>query len=218
MAPHLKEQLAKQKIEFCFNPPSTPHFSREWEREVRSVKSALKVVLKEQTVPETVLQTVLVEAEGILNAKPLGYVSSDLADPDPITPSILLMGRYDASLPQAVYDPSDTLGNLRWRHSQVLVDRFWIRFISHYLPGLQERQKWLRDGKHLEPNQVVLTVDPQLPRALWPVGKVSATYPGADGRIWTSAIEVKDQKYIRPVARLVQLPKLEEDEAKDPPA
>lgn len=217
MAPHLKEQLAKQKIEFCFNPPSAPHFGGAWEREVRSVKTALKVVLKEQTVPETVLQTVLVEVEGILNAKPLGYVSSDLADPDPITPSILLMGRYDASLPQVIYDSNDTLGNRRWRHSQVLVDRFWTRFIRHYLPSLQERQKWQRDGKHLEPNQVVLIVDPQLPRALWPVGKVTATYPGADGRIRTAAIEVKDRTYIRPVARLVQLPKLE-DRATDLPA
>ncbi|XP_029688155.1 uncharacterized protein [Takifugu rubripes] len=217
MAPHLKEQLAKQKIEFCFNPPSAPHFGGAWEREVRSVKTALKVVLKEQTVPETVLQTILVEVEGILNAKPLGYVSSDLADPDPITPSILLMGRYDASLPQVIYDSNDTLGNRRWRHSQVLVDRFWTRFISHYLPSLQERQKWQRDGKHLEPNQVGLIVDPQLPRALWPVGKVTATYPGADGRIRTAAIEVKDRTYIRPVAHLIQLPKLE-DRATDPPA
>ena len=154
------------------------------------------------------------EVEGILNAKPLGYVSSDVADPDPITPSILLMGRYDASLPQAVYDPSNILGNRRWRHSQVLVDHFWSRFISHYLPSLQERQKWLKDGKQLKPNQVVLIVDPQLPRALWPVGKVITTYPGAVGRIRTAAIKVKDRTYIRPVARLVQLPKLE-DSAED---
>ncbi|XP_058508983.1 uncharacterized protein LOC131475122 [Solea solea] len=210
MVPQLKEQLAEQQIEFCFNPPSAPHFGGAWEREVRSVKTALKVVLKEQSVPETVLRTVLVEVEGILNAKPLGYVSSDVADPDPITPSILLMGRYDASLPQVVYDPSNTLGNRRWRHSQVLVDHFWSRFISHYLPSLQERQKWLKDGKQLEPNQVVLIVDPQLPRALWPVGKVTATYPGADGRIRTAAIKVKDRTYVRPVARLVQLPKLED--------
>ncbi|XP_035990660.1 uncharacterized protein LOC118562391 [Fundulus heteroclitus] len=139
MGPQLKEQLAEQQIEFCFNPPSAPHFGGTWEREVRSVKTALKVVLKEQTVPEAVLRTVLVEVEGILNAKPLGYVSSDVADPDPITPSILLMGRYDASLPQAVYDPSNTLENRRWRHSQVLVDHFWSRFIRHYLPSLQER-------------------------------------------------------------------------------
>ncbi|XP_035855750.1 uncharacterized protein LOC118494762 [Sander lucioperca] len=216
MAPHLKEQLAKQQIAFCFNPPSAPHFGGTWEREVRSVKTALKVILEEQSVPETVIRTVLVEVEGILNAKPLGYVSSDIADPDPITPSILLMGRYDASLPQVVYDSSNTLWNRRWRHSQVLVDHFWSRFISHYLPSLQERRKWQKDGKRLEPNQVVLIVDPQLPRALWPIGKVTATYPGADGCVRTAAIKVKERTYIRPVARLVQLPKFE-DTAEDPP-
>ena len=215
MTPSLKEQLAEQQITFCFNPPSAPHFGGAWEREVRSVKTALKVVLKDQTVSETVLQTVLVEVEGILNAKPLGYVSSDIADPDPITPSILLMGRYDASLPQAVYDLSNTLGNRRWRHSQVLVDHFWSKFISHYLPTLQKRQKWQKDGKCLMPNQVVLIVDPQLPRASWPVGKVTDTYPGADGRIRTAAVKVKDRTYIRPVARLVQLPKLEDEETED---
>lgn len=216
MAPHLREQLAEQQSEFHFNPPSAPHFGGAWEREVRSVKTALKVVLKEQSVPEAVLRTVLVEVEGILNAKPLGYVSSDVADPDPITPSIPLMGRSDASLPHAVYDSSNTLGNRRWRHSQVLVDHFWSGFIRHYLPRLQERQKWQKDGKQLEPDQVVLIVDPQLPRPLWPVGKVTATYPGADGRIWTAAIKVKDRTYVRTVARLVQLPKLE-DAAEDSP-
>ena len=161
------------------------------------------------------LQTVLVEVEGILNAKTLGYVSSDISDPDPITPSILLMGRYDASLPQVVYDPSNTLGNRRWRHSQVLVDHFWSRFIGHHLPTLQERQKWQKDGKCLMPNQVVLIVDSQLPRASWNVRKVTDTYPGVDGRIRTAAINVKDRTYIRPVARLVQLPKLEDDETND---
>ncbi|KAL2086010.1 hypothetical protein ACEWY4_019330 [Coilia grayii] len=48
--------------------------------------------------------------EGILNSKPLGYASSDLANPDPITPNLLLMDRRDALLPQAVYGSSDLLG------------------------------------------------------------------------------------------------------------
>lgn len=66
-------------------------------------------------------------------------------------------------------------------------------------------------GKQLESDQVVLIVDPQLPQALWPVGKVTATYPGADGRIRIAAIKVNDQTYVRPVARLVQLPNLKDD-------
>lgn len=40
-----------------------------WEKELKSVKAAQKGAQKEQTVPETVLQIVLVEIESILNAK-----------------------------------------------------------------------------------------------------------------------------------------------------
>ncbi len=212
MAPQLKELLVEQKISFRFIPPSAPHFGGIWEREVKSVKQALKVILKEQTVPETVLRTVLIEVEGIMNAKPLGYISSDIADPDPITPSILLMGRHDSSLPQVMYDSSHLIGTRRWRHSQVLADQFWARFINLYLPGLQERQKWQKDNDQLRVNQVMLIMDPQIPRALWLVGKVTRTFPGPDGRIRTVAVQVQDRIYVRPVARLIPLPKLEDDD------
>ncbi|KAL4009372.1 hypothetical protein ACER0C_003224 [Sarotherodon galilaeus] len=121
MEPDLKQQLAKQTINFCFNPPHSPHFGGAWEREIRAVKSALQVVLKDQVVAEEVLLTALIEVEGILNSKPLGYATADIADPDPITPNLLLMGRHDSALPQAVYGPSGTLSNRRWRHSQAWV-------------------------------------------------------------------------------------------------
>lgn len=99
MAPRLKEHLAKQKITFRFNPPGAPHFGGTSEKEVKSVKTALKVILKDQIVSENVLRTVLIEVEGIMNAKPLGHLSSDVADHEPITPNMLVMGRRDSSLP-----------------------------------------------------------------------------------------------------------------------
>lgn len=107
LKPELQEQLAKQNIDFKFNPPHAPHFGGAWEREIKSIKASLQVVLKDLILSEEVLQTVLIEVEGIMNSKPLGYVSSDISDPDPVTPNLLLMGRRDASLPQAVYGPSD---------------------------------------------------------------------------------------------------------------
>lgn len=86
-----------------------------------------------------VLRTVLVEVEGILNSKPPRYVSLDVADPEPVTPNLLLMGRQDASLPQAVYTDSDLLGRWRWKHSQVHADHFWSNFLKDYLNSLQVR-------------------------------------------------------------------------------
>ncbi|XP_049326051.1 uncharacterized protein LOC111195703 [Astyanax mexicanus] len=162
----LRQHLADQQIAFRFNPPNAPHFGGTWEREIKSVKAALQVVLGNQTVMESVLRTVLIEVEGIINSKPLGYISSDVADPDPVTPNLLLMGRKDASLPQAVYSPSD-LCRRRWRHSQILADHFWSNFIRHHLPDLQKLQKWQAETDNLTTDQVVMVVDPQLPRAMW---------------------------------------------------
>lgn len=55
MSPRLQELLAWQKIRFRHNPPSALHFGGTWEREVKSVKTALRVILREQSVPEPVL-------------------------------------------------------------------------------------------------------------------------------------------------------------------
>lgn len=212
MSPHLQSQLAKQKIQFHYNPPNAPHFGGMWEREIRSVKTALHTIIGSQTLTEEVLKTLLIEVEAILNAKPLGYVSSDVADPDPVTPNYLLMGRPDASLPQVIYPESEILSRKRWRQSQVLADQFWTSFIKNYLPTLQPRQKWMSDSSNLTPGTVVMMIDYQLPRALWPVGKVVTIYPGSDGRVRSAEIEVKHKHYHRPVSRLITLPAIPDND------
>lgn len=52
LEPSLREQLAAEQIRFRFNPPNAPHFGGSWEREVRSVKAALRTTLGAQTVSE----------------------------------------------------------------------------------------------------------------------------------------------------------------------
>lgn len=73
-------RLCCQSYNYIFNPPGAPHFGGAWEREIRSVKSALYATVGAQSVTEEVLRTVLTEVEGILNSKPLGYLSSDVSD------------------------------------------------------------------------------------------------------------------------------------------
>ncbi|KAF7689554.1 hypothetical protein HF521_012907 [Silurus meridionalis] len=205
----LQWHLAKQKIEFRFNPPNAPYFGGSWEKEIRSLKNALRTVVGEQTVPEEVLQTVLIEIEGILNSKPSGYVSSNVADLDAITPNHLLMGRLDSSLPQVIYPADESIGRRRWRPSQVLSDHFWSSFVRHYLPNLQLRHKWHAETKTLAVGSVVMIVDPQLPRALWLIGIVSKTFPD---------VNVKGRLYTRPVTRLINLPEITvEDDTKIKP-
>ncbi|CAM4607621.1 unnamed protein product [Leuciscus chuanchicus] len=192
LAPDIKAQLASQQIDWKLNPPNAPHFGGCWEREIRSVKQAPQVTLGAQLVTDEVLRTLLIEIEGILNSKPLGYTSADIADPDPITPNSLLIGRPDASLPQVVYPDSELLSSRCWRHSQLL----------------QARQKWNAENPDLHIGKTVLIIDPQLPRSLWPVGTVTSVSPGLDGKVRSAEVNVGDRAYTRPVARLIQLPEL----------
>ncbi len=113
MSSDLRCLLAKQKIAFRFNPPAGPHFGGTWEREIKSVKTALYTVIV-QPVSEEVLYTVLLEVEAILNAKPLGYTSSSVADLDAVTPNVLLMRRLDGALPSVVYPKCERLSKRRW--------------------------------------------------------------------------------------------------------
>ena len=208
MEPDIKQQLAHTQVNFQFNPPSAPHFGGSWECEIKSVKMALYVALGKQPTTETVLHIVLAEVEGILNSKPLGYVSSDLADPDPVTPNMLLMGRPNSSLPRAIYASSELFGRRKWRHSQILADNFCTAFIRHYLPNLQTRQKWKSDRENLDSAQVVVIVGPQYLRSSWLIGRITETYPGKDGKIRSVKVIIQGLKYIRPVSRLIPLPEI----------
>lgn len=135
----------------------------------------MPTIVGSQILTEEVLGTLLVELVAILNAKPLGYVSSDVADPDLVTPNNLLMGWPDASLPQVVYPESDILSQKICRHNQLLADQFWTSFIKNDLPTLQPRQKWMSDSDNLTPGTFLMIVH-QLPRGLRPVGKVITTH------------------------------------------
>ncbi|XP_069366373.1 uncharacterized protein [Paralichthys olivaceus] len=107
---------------------------------------------------------------------------------------------------QAIYCSSELLGRRTWRHSQILADRFWTTFIHYYLPTLQTRQKWKSDKDNLDLGQVVLIVDPQYPRASWPVGRITEVYPGQDGKVRSAKVRMQGREYVRPVARLIPLP------------
>lgn len=67
-------------------------------------------------------------------------------------------------------------------------------------------------AKNLEKGTVVIIIDSQLPRALWLVGKITDTIPGADGCIRTAEVQVGDRKYVRPVSKLIRLPQLPDDD------
>ncbi|XP_055523209.1 uncharacterized protein LOC129717358 [Wyeomyia smithii] len=78
-----------------FNVPAAPHMGGPWERMVKSVKVAMKAVSDSTRHPsDEVLETIMLEAEAIVNSRPLTYVSLEAEDDEALTPNhFLLYGR-----------------------------------------------------------------------------------------------------------------------------
>ena len=70
----LQEYSALKNFQWKFNPPCAPDMGGVWERLIRSVKNALKVILNEQVTRDEVLVTIFAEIEHLINSRPLTKV------------------------------------------------------------------------------------------------------------------------------------------------
>ena len=73
----LTADLAGQGVEWRFNPPRSPHFGGVFEWMVRAMKQVLQTVLYKADLTEEELLTALVQAEALVNSRPLTVVSDD---------------------------------------------------------------------------------------------------------------------------------------------
>lgn len=80
---------------------------------------------------------------------------------------------------------------------------FWSRWVKEYLPSLVVRKCWSQDVRPLSKGDVVLIVDPNLPRNTWPKGVISETYPGKDGRVRIVDVRVRGKTLKRSAAKLI---------------
>ena len=198
-----------KEIEWNFRPPSAPHFGGAWERLVQCSKKTLEAILKDRVVPKQALRTALVEAEGILNSRPITHVSSDAGDIEALTPNHLLLLRANPSFEDAnVSDREVNLTKL-WRQSQALANFFWRRFSKEYLPSLSERKKWKEKKQNLKVGDVVLVAEPNQPRGVWPLGRIVSSYPGKDGMVRAVTVRTQCGQYKRPITKLCLLEEAE---------
>ena len=121
--------LRQNSIQWKFNPPSASHMGGVWERQIRSVRRILNVLMKEQVVDDESLSTLFCTVESIINNRPLTTVSDDHRDPEPLTPNHLLLMRRSPELPPGEFVKQDCYSRRRWRQVQYLADVFWRRWV-----------------------------------------------------------------------------------------
>lgn len=185
-----------------FIPPHAPHFGGAWERLVRSVKMALKAVLKEQVVSESVLRTTLTEVEATLNSRPLTYNSSNVNDYTALTPNHFLHGGASYIAPIGELDPGDIDSRKRWRQCQVLADHVWRRWKKEYLPSLTVRNKWKLEQRNLKVDDLVIVVDENLPRGQWMLGRIVEIFNSQDSRVRSVKVKTSQGTFVRPASKI----------------
>ncbi|XP_067613958.1 uncharacterized protein [Eurosta solidaginis] len=200
----ISDEVTSRNIDWKFNCPSNPSSGGCWERLIGVVKRMLLKTLHEEAPKEDTLRSVLIEAENILNSRPLTDVPLSSEEDDPITPNHFLVGCPNS---MQTAQPADQNICLRkqWRIPQNLKDRIWKQWVRHYLPQLLVRPKWQDKVKPIAINDLVLVCDDLQPRSQWKKGRVTKVFPAKDKQIRLVEIKTANGVLRRPVSRLAIL-------------
>lgn len=203
----ITSQASNMSINFKFSPAYSPHFNGLAEGAVKSFKHHLKRVVGSANLTYEEMNTVLVQIEGILNARPLTPLSSDPSDLTALTPSHFLIGRTITFLPTPQVKETTAVHTLsRYMRTQHMKTHFWNRFYKEYISELQKRQKWKRHGGQLKLGELVLVKDDRLPPNRWLLGRVTRLYPGSDGVTRVADVLTTSGTQRRAYNRLCPLP------------
>ncbi|XP_055542952.1 uncharacterized protein LOC129728533 [Wyeomyia smithii] len=202
----LAETFTNSHTKWVFIPPAAPHMGGAWERMVRSIKSAMQIAYNNnQKLDDEGLQTMVIEAEGIVNSRPLTYLPLDSEEGEALTPNHILLGSSNG-VRQPIFanaNPKFATKNA-WNQIQLQLDAFWNRWIREYLPMLTKRSKWFGEVKPITVGDLVFVVDDQR-RNGWARGRVQEVVKGRDGRVRQAVVQTARGMLRRPVTKLAVL-------------
>jgi hypothetical protein len=201
----LEREARKLNIKWKFIPPGAPHMGGCWERLVQSVKKALGGILYEQSLREDTLVSALIEAENMVNSRPLTHIPIEHQDNEPLTPNHFLLGPLGGDIAAEPFDEEVTVTRKQWKISQQIAQHFWKRWINEYLPTLCKRRKWQARSEPVKTNDIVIITDEQQPRNTWLKGRVTEVTTAKDGQVRSCVVKTSNGVYKRPVAKLAVL-------------
>ncbi|KAK7892056.1 hypothetical protein WMY93_024019 [Mugilogobius chulae] len=206
----MQKFLSEQNCEWVFNVPHASHMGGSWERLIGLSRRILDAMLLKNNIQLThdTLCTLMMEVAAIINARPLVPVSNDPEAPSILSPAMILTQKVGIAPPQGQFTNKD-LYSKQWRQVQALADEFWRRWRQEYLPTLQMRRKWTETKRDVREGDIVLLRDNQAARNKWPMAKITAVFPGKDGRVREVQLKVSDQgstkTFKRPISEIVLL-------------
>ena len=175
------------------------------ERLVGLTKTTLKKVLGRSHVSYEELQTVIIEIQATLNDRPLTFTRKNPTNPDPLTPALLLHGRWVTTLPYHASPPDvDVVANgikrdystlIKRAHQQKMIDHIRDRWKLEYLTALREYHSTTVQNTQTIKQGDVVQIHDERPRTTW---KLAIIKQLIIGKLKTKHVKIK-----RPIARLL---------------
>ena len=212
--PSVREYLNSRDIRWKHQTPRSPWMGGHFERLVRTIKASLATAISRKLLSLEEFRTVVIEAENIVNSRPLTYQSDSTRDV-PLTPSQLAWGR-DLTLMPPLLQPGDPLDEdydakatrAQYELLSNALERFRKRWHSEYLLSLREKHNNVcaeDPTHHLSVGQFVMVRHENIHRIEWSLGVITAVYPDARGIIRTAEVEECGKRSRRPISYLVPL-------------
>ena len=212
--PEVQECLSSKNIKWKHQTLRSPWMGGHFERLVCTIKASLASAISKKLLTLEEFQTVVKEAENIVNSRPLTYQRDSTRD-IPLTPSQLAW-RRDITLMPPLLQPGDPLDpdyDAKAPRTQYIalssaLERFRKRWLSEYLLSLRDKHynKCADNPQHhLRVGQLVIVEHKNLHRIEWPLGVITAVYPNEGGVVRTAEVEECGRRSIRSVMFLVPL-------------
>ncbi|XP_062716301.1 uncharacterized protein LOC134291910 [Aedes albopictus] len=197
---------SEEEIAWHLNPPKAPHFGGLWEAAIKVAKKHLHRQLGNSRLSYEDLSTVLAEIEAAMNSRPLVPMTEDPNDFTVLTPAHFIVG----STMHAVLSPSviDIHVSRLAHHQklQQLFQRFWHQWRTEYLQELQKDTRLRQPNHQIRPGRMVVIVDEFQHPVRWPLARVEAVHPGADGLVRVVTLRTSKGIFKRPITKICLLP------------
>lgn len=200
----VQQYTSNLKIKWKFIVELAPWWGGFYERLIRSFKTSMAKTIGARLLDEEELRTVVVEAEGVLNNRPLTYVYDDPNEPQPITPADVIGGRQAMNKQEENRLGEYSLLNY-WSARKRAMITWWTRWKKEYLRELKCASRKIEGHTSIQQGDVLLLGEARK-RTQWKLCKVEKIFPGKDGLVRTCLLRTPEGKLVkRPIQLLYSL-------------